>query len=123
VASGRIKIRIKGAEVLDAKLRRMPAAFESGSREAVREEVHETAEDLRREAPVLSGNLRDTIREQVAKKGLTGSARITAKYAEFVIHGTSKQEANDFVTPVSLAAERRFPDRLRAAVRAQIKRL
>jgi HK97 gp10 family phage protein len=116
-----VKIKIFGAEELDRKLQRLPAEIDAGARRAVREEVDETAEDLRRDAPVLTGFLRDSIRRRIAKRTLSGTVAITAKYAEFVVRGTDDTPANDFVTPVTEETARRFPDRLRAAVRAEMR--
>ncbi len=120
--AARLKVRIVGADELDRKLQRMPEQVREGARRAVREEVDETADDLRRDAPVLTGNLRDSIKKRIAKKTLSGTVAITAKYAEFVIRGTEDTPANDFVTPVTEDTRRRFPDRLREAVRAEMRR-
>jgi len=117
------KVRIKGADVLDKKLRRLPEVVEAAAKKATKDETHETAQDLRRLAPVLSGDLRKSIQEEIAKKGMVGRAAITADYAKFVIHGTSDTPANDFMTPVEASVRRRFPDRLRDAVRAKLKGL
>lgn len=120
--AARLKVRIIGAKELDAKLARLPENVRAGARRAVDDEVDETKDDLQRDAPVLSGNLRDTIRKRIAKKSLSGTVAITAKYAEFVIHGTEDTPANDFVTPVVEVSRTRFPDRLRAEVRASISK-
>lgn len=120
--AARLKVRIIGAKELDVKISRLPENIRAGGRRAVEAEVDETKEDLQREAPVLSGNLRDTIRKRLAKKTLSGTVAITAKYAEFVIRGTEDTPANDFVTPVVELTRTRFPDRLRAEVRASISK-
>jgi HK97 gp10 family phage protein len=121
-AAARLKVRIRGLEELDAKLARLPENVRAGARRAVDDEVDETQEDLQRGAPVLSGNLRDSIKKRLAKKALSGTVAITAKYAEFVIRGTEDTPANDFVTPVVELTRKRFPDRLRAEVRASISK-
>jgi HK97 gp10 family phage protein len=118
--AARLKVRISGLEELDRSLTRLPENIRAGARRAVDAEVEETHEDLRRDAPVLSGNLRDSIKKRIAKKALSGTVAITAKYAEFVINGTEDTPANDFATPVVELSRRRFPDRLRAEVQASI---
>lgn len=120
--AARLKVRIFGAEELDRKLQRMPEQMREGAREAIADEVAETREDLWQAAPVLSGNLRESIKERLAKKALSGTVAITAKYAEYVVRGTEDTRANDFVTPVVEDVRRRFPDRLRAAVELQVGR-
>lgn len=119
------KVRIKGEAELYAKLKALPAKIAEVERRTVKAEVNETAQDLRRAAPVLSGDLRDSIQEETvkAKSGAAGRVAITARHAEFVIHGTSDTPANDFVTPVVQRAEDRFPKRLREEVQAELKRI
>jgi HK97 gp10 family phage protein len=118
--AARLKVRIVGADELDRKLRALPENIRAGARRAVDGEVDEVREDLRRDAPVLSGNLRDSIKSRLAKKALAGTVAITAKYAEYVVRGTEDTPANDFVTPVTEESRRRFPDRLRDEVRASV---
>jgi HK97 gp10 family phage protein len=121
-AAARLKVKIIGLEALDAKLARLPENVQAGARRAVKAEVDETQSDLQAAAPVLSGNLRDTIRQRISKKTLGGTVAITAKYAEFVIHGTEDTPANNFVGPVIELTRRRFPDRLRDEVQASISK-
>jgi HK97 gp10 family phage protein len=120
--AARLKVRISGLEELDRALTRLPENIRAGARRAVDGEVDETDDDLRRDAPVLTGNLRDSIKKRLAKKALSGTVAITAKYTEFVINGTEDTPANDFVTPVTELTRRRFPDRLRAEVQASISK-
>lgn len=120
--AARLKVRISGLEELDRSLARLPENVQAGARRAVDAEVEETRDDLRRDAPVLSGTLRESIKKRLARKTLSGTVAITAKYAEFVIRGTEDTPANDFVTPVTEETRRRFPDRLRAEVSASISK-
>jgi HK97 gp10 family phage protein len=117
------KIRIKGEKELYAKLAKLPDRINEANRRAIRVQTGDTADDLRRNAPVLTGELRKSIQEELLKKGLTGRAAITARHAEFVIHGTSDTPANDFVTPVVVRTERAFPRRLRAEIKAELERM
>lgn len=114
------KVRIKGADVLSKKLRALPEEIRRGAKVAVKAETHETAQDLRRDAPVLSGELRKSIQEERTKGGLSGRVVITAEHADEVIYGTSSMEARDFVTPVANKVRERFPDRVRDAVKKEI---
>jgi len=117
------KVRIRGEKELYAKLARLPEAVDAANRRAVKGQTHETAQDLRRHAPVDTGELRDSVQEEITNKGLTGRAAVTARHAEFVVHGTSDTPANDFVTPVIARTESRFPKRLRDEVREELKRM
>ncbi len=113
-------IRIKGEAELYAKLAHLPGKIAAANRRAVEGEVDEIGEDLRRDAPVLSGDLRDSIRTTMGK-GANGRAMITARHAEFVLNGTEDTPANDFATPVILDAEQRFPERLRDEVAEELR--
>ena len=115
------RVRIRGDVELKRKLLRLPGRVQEGAKLAVKEERHEIAENLKMRAPVLSGQLRESIRERTARRGMSGRVAITADHAEYVIYGTSKQEANDFVTPEMLIAEKRFPERARKIIRAQFR--
>lgn len=117
------KVRIKGERELYAKLAKLPDRIDAANRRAIREQTDDTADDLRRNAPVLSGDLRRSIQEELLNKGLTGRAAITARHAQFVIHGTSDTPANDFVTPVVVRTEHAFPRRLRAEIKAELERM
>jgi HK97 gp10 family phage protein len=116
------KIRIKGADVLSKKLRALPEEIRKGAEEAVEDEIRETGDDLQRAAPYLSGELRDSIQEEREQGGLSGRVVITAEHADEVVYGTSSMEARDFVTPVVNRVRRRFPDRVRDAVKKEIGR-
>lgn len=120
--AARLRVRISGLEELDRSLTRLPENVRAGARRAVDGEADETRDDLRRDAPVLSGNLRDSIKKRLAKKALSATVAITAKYTEFVLRGTEDTPANDFATPVIEESRRRFPDRLRAEVQASISK-
>jgi HK97 gp10 family phage protein len=117
------KVRIKGEEELMRKLRRLPELLEKAERTAVKDETHEMATDIRRGAPVDSGDLRDSTQEELLKHGMTGRAAVTIGYAEFVVHGTSTTPANDFMTPVVNRTRRRFPDRVRDELRDALRKV
>jgi hypothetical protein len=114
------KLQVRGAGALDKKLRALAGEIRKAAKEAVDDETRETAGDLRRAAPYLSGELQDSIQEERANGGLTGIVAITAEHADEVIHGTSTMPARDFVTPVVADIRRRFPARVRAAVKKRI---
>jgi HK97 gp10 family phage protein len=117
------KVRIRGEKELYAKLSHLPEAIAAAERRAVKAETIDTAQDLRRNAPVDTGALKDSIQAEILKGGLTGRAAITAPHAEFVIHGTSDTPANDFTQAVIARTEARFPRRLRDEVKAELKRM
>lgn len=117
------KVEIKGLADLERKLKAMPELVERAARAAVKGETHEAADDLRRHAPVDDGELRDSIQAEIQKGGLAGVAAVTARHAEFVVHGTSDTPANDFVTPVINAVRRRFDDRFADEIRDELRKL
>lgn len=116
-------ISIKGQTELARKLKKLPGALEAAFKRAIEGEVDETVENLREDAPVKDGDLRDSIQGEVAKDGLTGVAAITARHAQFVVHGTSDTPANDFVTPVENDVRERFPERMIDEINAEIRKV
>jgi len=117
------RVEIKGLAELERKLKALPEVIEAAAREAVKEEAQEAANDLRRLAPVKDGDLRRSIQAEVEKRGLAGIAAVTARHAEFVVHGTSDTPANDFVTPVINLVRRRFDDRFVDKLNARLRKV
>jgi HK97 gp10 family phage protein len=117
------KVTIKGEAELMRKLRKLPDVLERALKEAVKDETEETADDLRRDTPVDDGELLDSIQGEILDHGLTGRAALTARHAQFVIHGTSDTPANDFVTPVVADVRRRFPQRVTKEINRQLGKL
>lgn len=117
------KIEIKGLAELERKLKKMPELVEAAAKRAVKGQVDEATEDLRQGAPVKDGDLRDSVQGEIEKGGLAGVAAVTARHAEFVVHGTSDTPANDFVTPVINTVRRHFPDRLADELREELRRM
>lgn len=117
------RVRIKGDAELMRKLRRLPEAVERVARKAVKDETHDAAEDLRRDAPVLTGDLKESIQEESLKKGMTGRAAITDPAVQEIVHGTSDTPAHDFVTSNIERVRKRFPQRVKDEVRAELRRL
>lgn len=117
------KVEIKGLGDLERKLSKLPEVVQRAAKAAVKGQVHESAQDLRRHAPVDDGELRDSIQEEIKSGGLAGVAAVTARHAEFVVHGTSDTPANDFVTPVTVRARHDFPDRFADEARQELRKL
>jgi HK97 gp10 family phage protein len=117
------KVKIEGLAELEKKLKRLPEVVERAAQAAIRGETDEAAEDLRRDAPVKEGDLRDSVQAEIEKGGLGGVAAVTARHAEFVVHGTSDTPANDFVTPVINDVRRRFPERFTDELNVELRRI
>lgn len=120
MARSKTHVTVLGKLELDRKLALLPAVVEAGARAAVKSEVHELAEDLRDNAPVLTGNLKAGIRERTTKKGMSGSAVSTAPHTGFVVNGTSDTAAQDFMTPAAMRSEQRFPKTVRRSIEEQL---
>jgi len=116
-------VNIKGLAELEAKLKKLPSLVETAGARAVKGETSDTANDMRRAAPVLSGDLRAGIQEEYDAKTHTGRAVSTADHTQYVVHGTSDTPANDFITPAAERARRRFPDRVRAEIKRELGKL
>jgi HK97 gp10 family phage protein len=117
--AGRAKI-ISGLDQLDRNLKRLPHVIRAGARAAVKGETHDVAQEMRRDAPVLTGELRQGIQERLSDGGLEGHAVSTARHTTFVIHGTSENEANDFMEPAAQRSRRRFPQRVEKEIEKEL---
>lgn len=74
--------------------------------------------DMKAAAPILTGTLRDSITGSA--KGLTGIVQPTARYSVFVLYGTYKDEAQDFLNPPADTAQGVFPGDVETAVIAAL---
>lgn len=104
-------ITIKGLARLDRKLARMPRAIEEAARQAVKDEVADTARDERQFAPVDTRELVDSIQEEIADDGMSGAVYPRAKHAAFVNDGTYSHPAQPFATSAGKLSRRRFRKR------------
>lgn len=121
--AGRSHVTVKGLDDLGRKLKALPEIVERAARRAVKDETHETAEDMRRNAPRDTGKLINGIEEQYAKGGLVGRAASTVDYTTYVIHGTSTHQAEDFIEPAGNRARLRFPKRVTAEIKDELRRV
>lgn len=112
-------VTVKGLDKLTRKLDELPEHIAAGARQAVRDETHEVAEDMRRTAPRLTGELARSIQAEV--KDLEGRAAATARHAVFVEYGTSSTPEQPFAAPAAERSRRRFPKRIREAVGEALK--
>lgn len=116
-------IRIDGLEELERKLRALPLGVHAAAGRAVKGETEETADDVRRGAPVKTGTLRDSVQAEYDEAALSGTVAVTARYAKFVENGTDDTPAQPFIVPASEITRKRFPRRVKAEVKATLERL
>jgi len=116
-------IDIKGLPALERKLALLPGLVRSAGSRAVRDETDEAADDARRNAPVKTGTLRESVQSEYDDKSIRGRVAATARYAKFVEHGTDDTPAQPFMLPAAEAARRRFPKRLRAEIKTELEAL
>lgn len=116
-------LEVKGMSELVKKLARLPKVIESAGGRAVKDETHDVANDMRRGAPVLTGELRDGVQAEYDAATMTGRAVSTARHTPFVVHGTSDTPANDFMTPAAERSRRRFPKRVEEYVKADLGKI
>lgn len=121
-------VTVKGMDKLAKKLHELPEAVRDGARKAVKDETHELAEDMRRNAP--RGNpptepvtLVEGIQEEITADGLGGTAAATARHSPFVEHGTSDTPAQPFAQPAAERSRRRFRGRLEQEIGGSLKEL
>jgi HK97 gp10 family phage protein len=116
-------VTIRGLEDLEKKLRKLPELVQTAGGRAVKAEAEETRDDMKRGAPVDTGDLRDHIQAEYDSKTITGRAVATSKHAGFVEHGTDDTPAQPFAQPAAERARRRFPDRVRREIKAELGKL
>lgn len=116
-------VTVRGMDELVRKLKALPAVVEAASKISVKAETEETADDMRRGAPFLHGELRESIGAEFDAKTITGRATATSKHAGFVEHGTSDTPAQPFVGPAASRARRRFPGRVENDLKAELRKL
>lgn len=117
------KVTIKGLPELNLKLKRLVQVLEAAGERAVKAQTKETADDMRRAAPVLTGELKAGIQEEFNASTFTGKAVSTAAHTTFVVHGTSDTAANDFMTPAAERARREFPKRVTTEINRELGKL
>lgn len=83
-----------------------PAVVEVRSRVVVRRSTEDTGRDAKAGAPVLSGELRDSIHTVV--DGLTGKVIADADHAEYVEDGTSVMPPQPYMGPAVARNEGKF---------------
>lgn len=114
-------VTVRGMDKLRAKMGALPRHVNAAARRTVRQETTDVANDMREHAPVLSGKLKEGIQTEYDDKAIEGRAVSTAPHTEYVVHGTSKQSAQDFMTPAAVRSQRRFRRRLTRELDAEIR--
>ena len=115
-----IRVEVDGLDRLQRRLDQLPDEIRQAAEQAVADEVDAVASDMRENAPVASGELRDSIEGEV--DGLSGTVRARARHAVFVEHGTSSTPEQPFAQPAAEVSRRRFPRRLPEAVRRELRK-
>jgi HK97 gp10 family phage protein len=116
-------VTIRGMEKLRAQMGALPHHVDSAARHTVQTETSDVAEDMRRNAPVLSGELKAGIQAEYDDDKIEGRAVSTARHTTFVVHGTSDTPAQDFMTPAAVRSQARFRRRLKKAIDQEMQEL
>lgn len=116
-------VEIVGEADLAKKIREIGGRVRRAALAAVKAETKDIAQDMRRDAPVDDGDLKRGIQEEIDAGALEGRAVSTAPHTKYVVHGTSKMAAQDFMTPAAERSRRRFPGRLKESVADELLKL
>ena len=119
----RQSVNIEGIADLEKKLRKLPEVVKAAGARAIRAETDDVRDDAKRGAPRLTGELRDSIQAEFDAKEMRGRAVATSKHAGFVEHGTEDTPAQPFMMPAAERSRRRFPERLRTEIKAELEHL
>lgn len=120
---GKSTVSIRGLEKLRVKLGALPKHVDAAGRRTVKKETDDVANDMRAHAPVKTGDLKAGIQAEYDDKNIEGRAVSTARHTEFVVHGTSKMPAQDFMTPAAVRSQGRFRRRLIKQINQEMKGL
>ena len=114
------KTRIEGLDKLKDALHQAADATRKSAEAAIRTELETVRSDMRRDVPVETGELRDSI---IARpQGLKGEVRATARHARFIEFGTKSRAPRPYALPAAARARARLPKRLAATIKAAVER-
>jgi HK97 gp10 family phage protein len=116
-------LTIRGVKQLEKKLGRLPRVIDEAAREAVKEQVSETGDDMRRLAPKLTRELEESVQEEIDKTGLSGTVSPRARYAAFVNDGARGIPAQPFATAAAKLARGKFRKRTETITAEALRRL
>jgi HK97 gp10 family phage protein len=109
---GSARFTWRGAAVIDA--------LDDAVQEAMQQTAVEAKAEAQALAPVDTGLLRSSVYADVDARGGSGRRTLVlgadAPYAAYVILGTSRQQAQDFIRPVIDRIAPKLTERLRAAI-------
>lgn len=111
---------IEGLDKLKDAAHKAAEAARKSAEATIRTEVETVRSEMRRDVPVDSGQLRDSIRGRAS--GLEGEVRATARHSIFVEFGTSDTPAQPYAFPAAARARARLPKRLAESIRTAVER-
>lgn len=100
---------------LAKRLERAAAVLEQKLAEAAQAAASQAAEEARRNVPVDTGELRESI--TCSADGLTAQVRADAPYAALVEYGTRRMPPRPFLRPAAMTAQETFAARAREALK------
>jgi HK97 gp10 family phage protein len=99
---------VQGLDQMISYVRSLDREQEKTAKKAVRESAYLMEAQAKALAPVQTGYLRESIKTHIKEGGLTAEVISHAEYSLFVEYGTSKQEAQQFMSPAFLRAKEHF---------------
>ncbi|WP_086809811.1 HK97-gp10 family putative phage morphogenesis protein [Streptomyces reticuliscabiei] len=122
--TGRSPVRITGLDRLRKRLADLPDEVEAALVKAVKESAEAVRDEVRRTAPVATGNLRESVDIRYREGGLVadvGWFDQADSYATYVEYGTRGRPAQPSLRPAFEAERRRYPTRLSDEVRKALR--
>lgn len=116
----RYTIKVVNSTRLKKQLKAMPDDVQAGLRQAVKAAAKQLRGDARKRAPVLSGDLRRSIRYRVAKDGLSATIFVEEFYGRFIEFGRKGAEAQPFMRPAAALERARFRNRFSDEIRQSL---
>lgn len=99
---------VQGIDDMIKYIKRIEKEQEADVKKAIRQSAYLLEAQAKALAPVQSGYLRESIKTHIKDGGLSAEVISHAEYSLFVEYGTSKQEAQQYMSPAYFKAKEHF---------------
>lgn len=121
-----IRMEVEGIDALYAACRRLKGNVRKGTLNAVLESARAVEAEMLKRVPVKTGHLKSVINSRSDKRRISANVGPRsfrkAHYGYWQEFGTSKMKAQPFARPAADKERKKFPNRLRKALRKTLPR-
>lgn len=113
-----LNVRARGLDAFHKRMAELTGDIRKAAEAAVDEELEATAADMAEHAPKDTLELVESI--TTARHGMTGVVSVGAPHGWVPEYGTTTHDPEPYALPSAIAAQKRFPRRVRQAIGRQI---